>query len=134
MGKSPYAVTVPARNPGRHRSRRASVGVEPHQGRALRVAWRPAWTRPHASNSAAPALQRDELLQMAELGFGEVAGIRVDDLGQLGEHAVRRVAQHWVRAAFVVEQAQRLGAVSGVKLPGARGLQVHGMERVVRSM
>jgi len=34
----------------------------------------------------------------------------------------------------VIEQAQRLGAVSVVEVPGGRGLQVHGMERVVRSM
>jgi hypothetical protein len=37
-GESPSAVTVPARNPGRHRSRRASAGALPHQGRALQLA------------------------------------------------------------------------------------------------
>ena len=36
--ESPSAVTVPARNPGKHRTRRASNGVSPHQGQALRVA------------------------------------------------------------------------------------------------
>lgn len=71
---------------------------------------------------------------MAELGFGEVVAGLVDGLGQRGEHAVRRVGQRRLGAAFVIEQAQRLGAVSVVEVPSGRGLQVHGMERVVRSM
>lgn len=69
-GESPSSVSVPARRaPAGHRTWRASAGVGSHQGRDLRVAWRLAWTRPHASNSAAAVLQRDERINVAELGF-----------------------------------------------------------------
>lgn len=46
----PLPSAVLARKPGKHRTRLASAGVTPHQGLALRVAWRPALTRAHAAS------------------------------------------------------------------------------------
>lgn len=74
----------------------ASVGGRGAASRPSLAGRLPANIDPAADHavSAAPASQRDEQLQVAELGFGKVTAGRVYGLGQLG-------------AAFVIKQAQR---------------------------
>jgi hypothetical protein len=63
--ESPSAVSGASHFACRHRPRRASSGTPPRQGRALRVASRPAWTRgsPQAATSSQAAEERERPLR-----------------------------------------------------------------------